>query len=432
MTAPARTSFKNLLRNKYGQSITTATTAYQRCVEKSARFRNHVAFTMKCKKEGIVPKSLYIRPPIDTERGRRITQNAERQLLNERLRVSNFQIRKLEEERKWREIGLRRKLDSEDFERLLKMSRDNAELTFVNTRERQQQKFERLRLEKSKRDTQQTSTGQDRWVVNLSSRNLSEHEVRVLKKGLNFAPTPTNIAKKDIIAGVETALRQHKHLDDNRAEGIRAAVASVVRRAKTPKQNLSKEERQALRSLKQNDEIIVLPADKGNSTVVMNAKDYETKATDLLTKHPFEQIDRDPLTTRNEQRVNNTLKALADAGKIDNSTLKSLRVSSKGTRSPLLYGAAKLHKPNCPLRPIVSTIGSATYKVAREVKGEVRTKNDRNICEIKSCMKNNGKSPTFKFVSGEERRPSEVQGVSRDWRLPGATHSSADLTWIRK
>ena len=32
----------------------------------------------------------------------------------------------------------------------------------------------------------------------------------------------------------------------------------------------------------------------------------------------------------------------------------------------------------------------------------------RNICERRSCMKNNGESPTFKFVSGEERRPSEV------------------------
>ena len=33
-------------------------------------------------------------------------------------------------------------------------------------------------------------------------------------------------------------------------------------------------------------------------------------------------------------------------------------------------------------------------------------------------MKNNGKSPTFKFVSGEERRLSEVQRVSRGWSLP--------------
>ena len=43
------------------------------------------------------------------------------------------------------------------------------------------------------------------------------------------------------------------------------------------------------------------------------------------------------------------------------------------------------------------------------MKGEVRGINERNICERRSCMKNNGKSPTFKFVSGEERRPSEVQ-----------------------
>ena len=62
------------------------------------------------------------------------------------------------------------------------------------------------------------------------------------------------------------------------------------------------------------------------------------------------------------------------------------------------------------------------------VKGEVRTINDRNKCERRSCMKNKGKSHTFKFVSGEETRSSEVQRVSRGWRLPDATHSSADLT----
>ena len=58
-------------------------------------------------------------------------------------------------------------------------------------------------------------------------------------------------------------------------------------------------------------------------------------------------------------------------------------------------------------------------------KGEVRTINDRKKSVRRSCMKNNGKSPTFKFVSGEEGRPSEVQRISPGWRLP-----SADLTWI--
>ena len=66
------------------------------------------------------------------------------------------------------------------------------------------------------------------------------------------------------------------------------------------------------------------------------------------------------------------------------------------------------------------------------LEGEVRTINDRNICERRSCMKNNGKRPAFKFVSLEERRPSEVLRDYRGWRLPCATHSSADLTKIRK
>ena len=87
---------------------------------------------------------------------------------------------------------------------------------------------------------------------------------------------------------------------------------------------------------------------------------------------------------------------------------------------------------DCAVRPVARGSGPWTVQGLGPLKGEVRTINHRNICERKSCMKNNGESPTFKFVSGEERRPSEVQRVSRDWRLPGSTHSSADLIWIRK
>ena len=71
---------------------------------------------------------------------------------------------------------------------------------------------------------------------------------------------------------------------------------------------------------------------------------------------------------------------------------------------------SKLSKKDTPRRRIL------VYYAWREV----FTINDRNVCERRSCMKNNGKSPTFKFVSREARRPSEVQRVSRGWRRPGA------------
>jgi hypothetical protein len=35
------------------------------------------------------------------------------------------------------------------------------------------------------------------------------------------------------------------------------------------------------------------------------------------------------------------------------------------TRPPRLYGLPKIHKEECPLRPIVSTMGSPTYNLAK-------------------------------------------------------------------
>ena len=46
------------------------------------------------------------------------------------------------------------------------------------------------------------------WVVDLSSRSLSDAEKALLKKGLNFAETPGNIPATEIIAEVEAAVRQ--------------------------------------------------------------------------------------------------------------------------------------------------------------------------------------------------------------------------------
>ena len=68
------------------------------------------------------------------------------------------------------------------------------------------------------------------------------------------------------------------------------------------------------------------------------------------------------------------------------------------------------------------------------LKEEVRTINDKNICERRSCMKSNGKSPTFKFVSGEERRASgssaSLSGLAPPWRhtLVSGSHLDPKMT----
>ena len=56
-----------------------------------------------------------------------------------------------------------------------------------------------------------------------------------------------------------------------------------------------------------------------------------------------------------------------EQGKIDNQTLKDLK-SMRG-QLPRLYGLAKVHKKNIPLRPVLSMPGSPYYKITQKVTG---------------------------------------------------------------
>ena len=59
-------------------------------------------------------------------------------------------------------------------------------------------------------------------------------------------------------------------------------VCGILRRAKPPKDNLKKEQRKALKEMKYLENEVILPADKGNATVVMRREDYSTKLKGML------------------------------------------------------------------------------------------------------------------------------------------------------
>ena len=47
----------------------------------------------------------------------------------------------------------------------------------------------------------------EKWVKNLSDRDLSTEEKSLLTRGLNFAVTPTALPTKDYVIGIETACK---------------------------------------------------------------------------------------------------------------------------------------------------------------------------------------------------------------------------------
>ena len=197
----------------------------------------------------------------------------------------------------------------------------------------------------------------------MSAHQLSTQQETALERGFNFATVPAKLQKEDIIGGVEVALRRQKKQPQERQERARAAVANILRTAKPPPTNLTKEERKGMKKLRDKP-VTILCADKGNTTVVLDTSTYEKKPNDIPKKPPFKKLLKDP-TTQNERKVNSCMKELAKKDKNTADTLKRLQVSVHGTKPAMFYGSVKIHKEGYPLRPIVSTVGTATYPTAK-------------------------------------------------------------------
>ncbi|XP_020295119.1 uncharacterized protein LOC109860447 [Pseudomyrmex gracilis] len=171
-----------------------------------------------------------------------------------------------------------------------------------------------------------------------------------LAKGHNFAVAPTKLPNETIISHIETAIH---FLPQEPANNIRRLVANILNKSKLPTHNLTRSERCALKQVNQ-DRDIILPADKGNTTVIMNKTDYDTKIQTLLTDSTYEKLKKDPTALLNTLTTN----------LIKKNNLPNVLIPRNAV-PPRLYGLPKIHKNNIPLRPIVSAINSPTYDLAR-------------------------------------------------------------------
>ena len=110
---------------------------------------------------------------------------------------------------------------------------------------------------------------------------------------------------------------------------------------------------------------MVLGADKGRATVVMDKSEYHDKMCALLsdTKN-YEILDKDP-TSKHKRELENTLKRFEREDKIRKTDRDYLSPNSEAV--PRIYGSPKIHKDGTPLRPIVDFTGSIGYNVAKSL-----------------------------------------------------------------
>ena len=225
---------------------------------------------------------------------------------------------------------------------------------------------------------------------------LSDSEISVLSKGLNFVPVGKKSDEFQVRKDAEsffrrTRLKAHffdssnstsdrdvfERLNPSKSNWVppegdfasldlfinkcRRDISNLNFNRKLSYSNLSKDEWTALRNLRNRSDIVIKPADKGGAVVVWRADLYRQEALRQLSDTNFYcEVEKD-LTTHNQKLVKDTVKSFISDGSLP-STAKHLIVTTP--RTSHIYFLPKIHKPNNPGRPIVSACSCPTELIS--------------------------------------------------------------------
>ena len=229
-------------------------------------------------------------------------------------------------------------------------------------------------------------------VLNLSRRKLSKGEVSILSKGLKFVPTPTFVDKAAIKQELETFGRKlrlawHFRGEDRTFERSNpfktkskfnprdkdAAIEIYLSRLeeeilnlnfKIKYHNITKEEREAIKSLKNDTSIIIKEADKGSGIVVWDRDDYLKEAQMQLDDHNiYEKVGGEVISPLIKV-IKNCIGEIYKRGDIPKETLDYFLVNNP--KIGRFYLLPKIHKrlENVPGRPVISNSSFYTENIS--------------------------------------------------------------------
>lgn len=356
--------------------------------KKLAKQRNRKEFLLRCRKYKVIPKSLKINLKgfehcMSSNAIKKWTTKFSFHILNEAIRTIHCDINRNYKKSNELASKLQSTISAEhfsDFKINVKRLYDEAyrkHEIIING------KFEQL----IQHVNRSLHIDCDKWIKNLTNIVLPPNVKSILALGPKFNLPVNNdqINTKLIIASIESQLQRIEE-KSVRME-LRNKVCNVISNFKktrtknsTLQQIIKANIVETKNFLKNNPDIIILNADKGNITVVMYKKDYDRKMLEILNDtKTYEKLDRDPTITY-QNRCNKIISHWKKCKFIHNNEARLLtRYNSVCSK---IYCQVKIHKTGFPLRPIVSCIDSATYNLSKMyaniLKNVVGTSN-RNI-----------------------------------------------------
>ena len=214
--------------------------------------------------------------------------------------------------------------------------------------------------------------GMNNVITNLSARQITQYEISVLNKGLNFGILSNFFNFLQIQASLERIYQETRPFlktSQLRIE-LKRLIINLYSKYKSgyffakrnKKFNINENEYNALKNLKQDSSIIICKPDKGNGVVILNKKDYVSKMeTIIFDKTKFKLVNNNNNLDQ-LRKFQGFIFRLKKNGCLTDDNYRRIRPVAAST--PILYGNPKVHKDNIPMRPIISSIGSFNHDCA--------------------------------------------------------------------
>ena len=230
-------------------------------------------------------------------------------------------------------------------------------------------------------------------VINLSQRQLTKSQISLLSKGFKFVPTLNRIGKAKLkqdldIFGRKLRLMWHFRKDEgtfdcnkkfrsksrfnpkNKNVIIETYLSSLEEKLldngipKDKFNNLTKKERDALYSLKNDNTIVTKGAGKGSGVVVWDGENYLKEAHKQLSNeevYGLLEVTNDPSTLKST--IFTALNKIRARGDLSADTLEYFL--NKDPNFARFYLLPKIHKRlhNVPVRPVISNCGYYTENI---------------------------------------------------------------------
>lgn len=196
------------------------------------------------------------------------------------------------------------------------------------------------------------------WLINRSNKDIPVDISQLLACGSSF-----NIAREpkteDTLLAID-ALSKHLTDDIVKTRFQFSAMNKCINNKTKSRSNEAFLISKAKNFLEHND-LLLLPSDKGRQSVIITKDEYNEKAQLILGDTQQYQVLKNFSISSRNSLFNRKLKDIL----CPDYTQFYKSVLTTEAPAPRWYGLPKLHKPDVPLRPIVSMIGSVSYKLAK-------------------------------------------------------------------